>query len=75
MKEVKRLTYSHTFSLEVWNRCAPYLCTSMPEVGVLLAVGVAPEVVAALEDEHLQVELGGAALGDGEAEEAGADDD
>ena len=42
---------------------------------LLLAVGVAPDVVAALEDQHLQVELGRAAFGDGEAEEAGADDD
>jgi hypothetical protein len=43
--------------------------------GLPLAVGIAPEVVAAFEDEHLQVELGGAAFGDGEAEEARADDD
>ena len=42
---------------------------------VELAVGVAAEVVAALEHEDLQAQLGGAALGDGEAEEAGADDD
>ena len=72
---MNRLTYSHTRSLEVWNRWAPYLCTSIPVSGVDLAVGVAAEVVAALEDEDLQAELGGAALGDGEAEEAGADDD
>ena len=44
-------------------------------LGVGLAVGVAAEVVAALEDEDLQAELVGAALGDGESEEAGADDD
>ena len=30
---MNRLTYSHTFSLEVWKRWAPYLCTSMPVVG------------------------------------------
>ncbi len=42
---------------------------------VALAVGVATEVVAALEDEHPQAQLLGAALGDREAEESGADDD
>ena len=40
-----------------------------------LAVGVATEVVATLDDQHLETELLGAALGDGEAEETGADDD
>ncbi|GAA4732548.1 hypothetical protein GCM10023350_14950 [Nocardioides endophyticus] len=42
---------------------------------VELAVGVAPEVVAALEHEDLQAQLGGATLGDREAEEARTDDD
>ena len=42
---------------------------------VALAVGVAAEVVATLEDEDAETELLGAALGDGEAEQAGADDD
>ena len=42
---------------------------------VTLRVGVATEVVTPLEHEHLQAKLVGAALGDGEAEEAGADDD
>ena len=44
-------------------------------LGVALAVGVAAEVVAALEDEHAETQLLGAALGDGETEQAGADDD
>ena len=30
---MKRLTYSQTRSFDVWNRCAPYWCTSMPVVG------------------------------------------
>ena len=33
MNDVNRLTYSHTFSLEVWKRCAPYTCISMPVSG------------------------------------------
>ena len=41
---------------------------------LLLGVGVAAEVVAALEDQYLQPELRGAPLGDGEAEEPAADD-
>ena len=43
--------------------------------GFLLGVGVAAQVVAPLDHEHLQPQLAGAALRDGEAEEAGADDD
>ena len=42
---------------------------------VALAVRVAAEVVAPLEDEHAETELLGAALGDREAEQSGADDD
>ena len=72
---MNRLTYSHTRSLEVWKRCAPYLCTSMPVSGLGLAVGVAAEVVAALEDEDLQAQLVRTAFGDRQAEEAGSDDD
>ena len=40
-----------------------------------LAVGVAADVVAPVEHEHLQSEVGGAPLGDREAEQAGSDDD
>ena len=40
-----------------------------------LAVGVAADVVPPLEDEDLQPELGGAAFGDRQSEEAGSDDD
>ena len=43
-------------------------------LGVGLAVGVAAQVVPALEHQDLEVELTGAAFGDGEAEEAGSDD-
>ena len=75
MNDVNRLAYSHTRSLEVWKRWAPYLCTSTFGLRVALAVGVAAEVVAPLEDEHPETQLLGAALGDGEAEQAGADDD
>ena len=46
-----------------------------PGLGVRLAVRVAAQVVTALEHEHPQAQLGGAALGDGQAEEPGADDD
>ena len=45
-----------------------------PGLRVDLAVGVATEVVAPLEHEDLQSELVGAALRDGESEEAGAHD-
>ena len=45
-----------------------------PGLGVGLAVGVATEVVATLEHEHLQPELVGAAFGDRQSEEAGSDD-
>ena len=44
-------------------------------LGVRLAVGVAAEVVAPFQHQHPLPELLGGALGDGEAEEAGADDD
>ena len=40
-----------------------------------LAVGVAAEVVAPLEHQDLEVELGRAAFGDRQPEEPGADDD
>jgi hypothetical protein len=40
-----------------------------------LAVGVATEVGATLEDEHVEAELVGTPFCDGEAEESGADDD
>ena len=46
-----------------------------PGLLVDLAVGVATEVVAPLEHEDVEAELGRAAFGDGEAEEAGSDDD
>jgi len=42
---------------------------------VTLGVGVAAQVVAAVDDEHAETELLGAALGDGETEQPGADDD
>jgi hypothetical protein len=44
-------------------------------LGVALGVGVAAEVVATLEDEDAETQLLGAPLGDGEAEQSGADDD
>ncbi|SKU87878.1 Uncharacterised protein [Mycobacteroides abscessus subsp. abscessus] len=40
-----------------------------------LGVGVTPDVVAALDDEHPLVELGCGTLGDSEAEKPGSDDD
>ena len=44
-------------------------------LGLGLAVGVAADVVAAVDDQHPLAQLGGHPLGDGEAEEPGADDD
>jgi hypothetical protein len=46
-----------------------------PGLGVRLAVGVASDVVAPLEDQNLQAELVGTAFGDRQAEETGPDDD
>ena len=44
-------------------------------LGVDLAVGVATEVVTAIEDQDLQAQLVRATLGDGQAEESSTDDD
>ena len=44
-------------------------------LGLGRAVGVAADVVAAVEDEDLQAQVVGTPLGDGESEQAGADDD
>ena len=46
-----------------------------PGLRIGRAVRVAADVVAPLEDEHAQAELGGAPFGDRQPEEAGADDD
>jgi hypothetical protein len=44
-------------------------------LGLGLAVGVAAEVVAALEYQDVEAQLVCATFGDGQAEEAGTDDD
>ena len=44
-------------------------------LGLGSAVGVAADVVSAVEDENAESEVVGAPLGDGEPEQAGADDD
>ena len=46
-----------------------------PGLRLGFGIGVATDVRAALDDEHTLTELGGHALGDGQAEESGADDE
>ena len=75
MKLVNRLTYSHTLSLRGVEQVRAVDVHLDAGLRLGLAVGVAAEVVAPLEDQHLQPELGGAAFGDRQAEEAGSDDD
>jgi hypothetical protein len=44
-------------------------------LGIILAVGVTPDVMAAVDHRNLESELPGCALGHCKAEEAGSDDD
>ena len=46
-----------------------------PGLRLPLAVGVPADVLAPFQDEHAQAEVTGAPFGDGQAEEAGPDDD
>ncbi len=72
---VNRLTYSHTRSFDVWNRCAPRTgAPRSPRVRVRLAVRVAAQMTTTVDHEHLAPLLGHP-LRDGQAEQPGTDDD